>query len=124
MKWFLLAFLLAAPVFSQAAVPYADKIAAYRRALPHEYNVPYTGSMRPLVYGGERCRITAVSYADLKATDWVCYLPADGLKAHALVARRPHPGTLGVWIVKGIHNREPDRFYCTPENYIGVITKL
>ena len=84
--------------------------------------VPYTGSMAPAVYGGERMQVVPLPFAQVRVGDVVAYQNArnsPGPVMHRVIWRDQE-----VLICKGDANLRPDPFPVYECEYRGLVKKL
>lgn len=93
---------------------------------PIEMRVAFTGSMRPVLRGGERVLVVPCRMAEVQVGDVIDYYDA---RREMHICHRVIGRTVTLWgapalLVKGDHNAERDRVLVTAENLTGKITVL
>lgn len=96
-----------------------------RLTAPVLMRVSHTGSMRPLLKGGELVAVSKQEFATLKVGDLVIiwYEGRQLHVIHQIIERRATLFGLG-YATKGLSNPERDRVILTADNYVGTAVKL
>lgn len=99
--------------------------AEYRAHLPCTSSVAWTGSMFPVLRGGESIAVLPAKFETLRPGQIVIVWPHDSQVpiCHRL-KRYIRTASATGWVLQGDNRKEPDHEIMTPETFVGVVGSI